>query len=135
MRCFNHPAREAVAIFTACDKAICPQYKLESENGFACQQSCAKILSEKKRPACQIGAPVKHRKTNEFSERFFLHRHGHPSYIFSLREFRLLYVLVFLLGAGFVVYGVITQFLNMILFFKSKKLQIYLEVNMETLTS
>jgi hypothetical protein len=48
MRCFNHPARQAVAIFTACDKAVCPEYKLESENGFAYQQSCAKILSEKK---------------------------------------------------------------------------------------
>jgi hypothetical protein len=46
MKCF-HPAGEAVAICKACSKAVCAESALESEYGVACQQSCAKTLSEK----------------------------------------------------------------------------------------
>jgi len=43
MKCFNHPAGDAVAICKACGRAFCAECVLESEQGVACQQSCAKV--------------------------------------------------------------------------------------------
>jgi uncharacterized UBP type Zn finger protein len=43
MKCFNHPAGDAIAICKACGRAFCAECVLESEKGVACQQSCAKV--------------------------------------------------------------------------------------------
>src|SRR5210317_1731947 len=40
---------------------------------------------------------------------------------FSSQGFGLVYDFVFLLGVGFTVYGVVAQFLNMLIYFKKKK--------------
>ena len=43
MKCFNHPAGDAVAICKAFGRTFCAECVLESEQGVACQQSCAKV--------------------------------------------------------------------------------------------
>ena len=43
MKCFNPPAGDTVAICKACGRAVCAECLRESEQGVACQQSCAKV--------------------------------------------------------------------------------------------
>ena len=40
---------------------------------------------------------------------------------FSSQGFGLVYDFVFLLGIGFIVYGIMAQFVNMLIFFKTRK--------------
>jgi hypothetical protein len=121
MKCLNHPEREAVAICKACGKAVCPECLLESENGIACQQSCAAALSEKNELFVELAGHLKNIKRMNFLGSFFSIGVGFLFMYFSHQGFGLVYDFIFLLGAGFTVYGIMAQFVNMVIFFKSKK--------------
>ena len=125
MRCFNHPARQAVAIFTACDKAVCPEYKLESESGFACQQSCAKTLSEKNELYTLQAAHLKNIKRMNVLGSFFSLGMGILFIYFSSQGFGIVYDFIFLMGAGFAVYGIMAQLVNLAMFLKSKGIKLH----------
>ena len=107
MKCFNHPLTEAVAICKACGKGVCPECGLESENGIACQQSCAKTLSDKNEMYAKQAAHLKNIKRMNFLGSFFSIGVGGLFIYFSSQGFGLVYDFVFLLGAGFAVYGII----------------------------
>jgi len=121
MKCFNHLEREAVAICKACGKAVCRECGLETENGIACQQSCAKTLSKKNKLHAKQAAHLKNIKRMNFLGSFFSIGVGILFIYFSSQGFGLVYDFVFLLGAGFIVYGIVAQLVNMVIFFKNKK--------------
>ena len=120
MKCANHLEKEAVAICRACGKAICQDCWLESENGIACQQSCAKSLAEKNELFVRLAEHQKNIKRMNFLGSLFSIGMGILFIYFSTQGFGLVYDFVFLLGLGFTVYGFVAQFMNMVIFFKSR---------------
>ena len=121
MKCFNHLEREAVAICKACGKAVCQECGLETENGIACQQSCINSLSKKEDLYTKQAAHLKNLKRMNLLGSFFSIGMGILFIYFSSQGFGLVYDFVFLLGIGFIVYGIMAQFVNMLIFFKTKK--------------
>ncbi len=120
MKCFKHQAREAVAICRACGKAACPECVLESENGIACQPSCAEILSRQGELRASHAAHLKNMKRMNFLGSLFSVGVGILFMYFASLGVGIVYDFVFLLGAGFVVYGIIAQIVNLFIFFKAK---------------
>jgi hypothetical protein len=120
MKCANHLEREAVAICKACGKAICQDCMHESENGIACQQSCTKSLAEKNELNVKLATHLKSIKRMNFLGSLFSICMGILFIYFSSQGFGLVYDFVFLLGIGFTIYGVVAQFVNMVIFFTSR---------------
>ncbi|KPJ99680.1 MAG: hypothetical protein AMJ60_04170 [Desulfobacterales bacterium SG8_35] len=120
MKCFNHPAREAVAICKACGRAVCPDCGLDSEGGIACRQSCAQALLDNNKLYAKQAAHLKNIKQMNFLGSFFSIGMGCLFIYFSSQGFGLVYDFVFLLGAGFTVYGIMAQLVIIFIFLKSK---------------
>jgi len=120
MKCFNHPASDAVAICKACGRAVCPECGLDSKNGIACRQSCAETLSDKNELYAKQAANLKNIKLVNFLGSFFSIGMGCLFIYFSSQGFGLVYDFIFLLGAGFTVYGIMAQLVILFIFFKSK---------------
>jgi hypothetical protein len=120
MKCYNHSEREAVAICRACGKAVCQECGLETENGFACQQSCAKSLSGIHEHYAGQAAHLRNIKRMNFLGSLFSIGMGLLFIYFSFMGSGVVYDLILLLGAGFTLYGVVAQLVNMIIFLKSK---------------
>ena len=120
MKCFNHPAGEAVAICKACSKAVCAECVLETEHGVACKQSCVKSLSEKNELYTLQAAHLKNFKRMNVLGSFFSLGMGMLFIYFSYKGFGIVYDFIFLMGTGFAVYGIIVQLVNMVIFLKSK---------------
>ena len=121
MKCYNHPERDGIAICKACGKAVCHECAQESENGITCQQSCNNRLSEKKSLYSLQTAHLKNLKRMNLLGSFFSIGMGLLFIYFSSQGFGLVYDFIFLLGVGFTVYGIVAQFVNMFIFFKSRK--------------
>ena len=121
MKCFNHHAKEAVAICKACGKAICPECALVSENDITCRQSCAQTLSEKNALHTKQIAHFKNLRRMNILGSVFSIGMGILFIYFSSLGFGLVYDFVFLLGVGFAVYGIMAQLVNMVIFFKNKE--------------
>ena len=121
MKCYNHSERDSVAICKACGKAICHECARESENGIACQQSCINFLAKKKELSIDQAAHLKNLKRMNFLGSFFSIGMGILFIYFSSQGFGLVYDFVFLLGIGFTVYGVVAQFVNMLILLKERK--------------
>jgi len=121
MKCYNHPEREAVAVCRACGKAVCQECGLETGNGIACRQSCAGILAEKTEHYSRQVAHLKNLKRLNFLGSLFSIGMGLLFIYFSFMGYGVVYDLILLLGAGFTVYGMVVQLVNMIIFFTSKK--------------
>ena len=121
MKCLNHPARDGVAICKACGKAICRECAQESEGGIACQQSCIDTLSKKNELYSKQAAHLKNLQRMNFLGSFFSIGMGILFIYFSSQGFGLVYDFIFLLGVGFTVYGIVAQFVNMVIFFKKGK--------------
>ncbi|MFC1826418.1 hypothetical protein ACFLZQ_00595 [Thermodesulfobacteriota bacterium] len=121
MKCYNHPERDSIAICKSCGKAICHECAQESENGIACQQSCRNSLSKKKELYINQAAHLKNLKRMHVLGSFFSIGMGLLFIYFSSQGFGLVYDFVFLLGVGFTVYGVVAQFVNMLILFKARK--------------
>ena len=120
MKCFNHPAGEAVAICKACSKAVCAECVLETEHGVACKQSCVKSLSEKNELYTLQAAHLKNIKRMNVLGSFFSLGMGILFIYFSSQGFGIVYDFIFLMGAGFAVYGIMAQLVNLAMFLKSK---------------
>ena len=120
MKCFNHPAREAVAICMACGRAVCPECGLDSEDGIACRQSCARILSKQKELHAKQSAHLKNIKNMNFLGSFFSIGMGCLFIYFSSQGFGLVYDFIFLLGAGFAAYGIMAQLVIIFVFLRTK---------------
>jgi hypothetical protein len=120
MKCFNHPAREAVAICRACGRAVCPECSLESVNSIACRQSCVTALSEKKELEAKQADHLKNIKRMNSLGSFFSIAVGILFVYFSSLGFGAVYDFIFLLGAGFAVYGIMAQLINLLMIFKSR---------------
>src|SRR6185503_8137471 len=45
MKCFNHPAIDAVALCKNCSKGLCHECLVELENGIACKASCVEEVT------------------------------------------------------------------------------------------
>lgn len=121
MRCFNHPERDAVALCKACGKAVCPDCAIESQNGFACQQSCTQTLIERHELHDKQAVHLRNIKRTNLLSSLFSISFGILFIYFSSQGFGLVYDFVFLLGVGFTVYGLIALLVNMFIFLKSKK--------------
>lgn len=121
MKCFRHIEKEAVAVCRACGKAVCPECAIESENGIACRQSCAESLAEKKKLNTKQAEHLRSMKRMNFLGSFFSIGIGMLFIYFSFNGIGLVYDLIFLLGAGFTVYGIMAQLINMVIFLKLKK--------------
>ena len=121
MKCYNHPERDAVAICKSCGKAICHECAKESENGVACQQSCINSLSKKNELYAKQAAHLKNLKRMDILGSFFSVGMGILFIYFSTQGFGLVYDFIFLLGVGFIVYGIVAQIVNMLIFFKTRK--------------
>lgn len=121
MNCFNHPEKNSVAICKACGKAICHECALETEDGIACQQSCSNSLSKKNELYKKQAAHLKNMKRLSLLGSFFSIGMGILFIYFSYQGFGLVYDFIFLLGVGFTVYGIVAQFVNMLIFFKTKR--------------
>jgi hypothetical protein len=120
MKCYNHSARDAVAICRACGKAVCQGCVLETEYGFACQQRCTKTLSGINEHYVGQAAHLKNFKRMNFLGSLFSIGIGLLFIYFSFMGYGVVYDLILLLGAGFTLYGVVAQLVNMIIFLKSK---------------
>ena len=123
MKCYTHPERDSVAICKACGKAICHECAQESKDGIACQQSCINSLSKKEDLYTKQAANLKNLKRMNLLGSFFSIGMGLLFIYFSSQGFGLVYDFVFLLGIGFIVYGIMAQFVNMLIFFKTKKIR------------
>ena len=123
MKCYNHPERDSVAICKACGKAICHECAQESKDGIACQQSCINSLSKKEDIYTKQAAHLKNLKRMNLLGSFFSIGMGLLFIYFSSQGFGLVYDFVFLLGIGFIAYGIMAQFVNMLIFFKTKKIR------------
>jgi len=121
MKCFNHPEREGVAICKACGKAICHDCAQESKGGIACQQSCINSLSKRDELYSKQTAHLRNLQRMNFLSSLFSIGMGILFIYFSSQGFGLVYDFIFLLGLGFTVYGIVAQFVNMIIFFKKRK--------------
>jgi hypothetical protein len=120
MKCFNHPESEAIAICKACGKAVCKECGLESENGIACQQRCANTLSTQNELYAIQAAHFKNIKRMNIMGSLFSIIMGILFIYFSSQGFGLVYDFIFLLGAGFIVYGIVAQVVNLLIWMKSK---------------
>jgi len=118
MKCLNHPERDAVAICLACGKGVCRKCVHVSEAGIACQQSCVKTLSEKNELYARQAAHLKNIKRINLLGSFFSIGMGLLFLYFASQGFGLVYDFVFLLGCGFLVYGIVAQIVNVVIFFK-----------------
>ena len=121
MKCYNHPEREAVAVCRACGKAVCKECGLETGNGIACRQSCTDILAEKTEYYSRQAAHLKNLKRLNFLGSLFSIGMGLLFIYFSFMGYGVVYDLILQIGAGFTVYGMVAQLVNMIIFFTSKK--------------
>jgi len=121
MKCCRHPVSDAVAICKACGRAVCPECVLASEHGIACRQSCADILSrEKDILAKQVSHCMNLQRLNFFGS-LFSFGIGILFMYFSAMGDGPVYDLIFLLGAGFAVYGFVVLLVNMVEFFQKRK--------------
>ena len=120
MKCYNHPARDGVAICKACGKAICHECALESEGGIACQQSCLNSLSNKTKYYSKQTAHLNNLKRINILGSFFSIGMGTLFIYFSSQGFGLVYDFIFLLGVGFIIYGFVAQFVNMFIVKKTR---------------
>ena len=123
MKCYNHPERDGVAICQACGKVICHECAQESEEGIACQQSCSDSLARKKELHTKQAAHLKNMKRMSILGSFFSIGMGILFIYFSSQGFGLVYDFILLLGVGFTIYGVVAQFVNMLIFFKTRNKQ------------
>jgi len=121
MKCFNHQEREAVAVCRACGKAACQECVIETENGIACRQSCAGSLAERAEQIAGQAAHLKNLKRLNFLGSLFSIGMGLLFIYFSFLGYGVIYDLILLIGSGFIVYGIIAQLVNLIIFLKSKK--------------
>ena len=121
MKCYNHSEKDSVAICRACGKAICHECALEYKDGIACQQSCIDSLSVKQDLYTNQAAHLKNLKRMNFLGSLFSIGMGILFIYFSFLGFGLVYNFVFLLGIGFTIYGIVAQFMNMLIFFKTRK--------------
>jgi hypothetical protein len=120
MNCYNHPEKDAVAICRACGKAVCRKCGLETENGIACQQSCANQLAKQEELNSTFSAHLKSIKRLNFLGSLFSIVMGLLFMYFSTLGYGIVYDFVFLLGGGFTFYGVVVQFVNLVIFFKAR---------------
>ena len=121
MKCYNHPDKDGVAICQACGKAICHECAQESEAGIGCQQSCIDSLARRQELHIKLAAHLKNMKQMDSLGSFFSIGMGILFIYFSSQGYGLVYDFVFLLGVGFTVYGFVAQFVNMLIFFNSRK--------------
>ena len=121
MKCFTHQEIEAVAVCKACGKAVCNECAIESENGISCQQSCSNVLLYKNELYAKQVDHLKNIKRMNLLGSFFSIGVSILFIYFSSQGFGLVYDFVFLLGAGFMVYGIVALLVNMIIFFKARK--------------
>lgn len=121
MKCYNHPERDAVAVCKACGKAVCHACGIETGHGFVCQQSCAESLAEINMLQASQKAHLKNIKRINLLGSLFSIGMGLLFIYFSFLGYGLVYDFVLLLGAGFTVYGVAAQLVNLVIFFRSKQ--------------
>jgi hypothetical protein len=121
MKCYNHPDKDSIGICLSCGKAVCHDCARESEDGIACQQSCINSLSERKAFYSIQATHLKNLKRMNLLGSFFSIGMGILFMYFSSRGYGLVYDFIFILGVGFIVYGIVAQLVNMIIFFKNKK--------------
>ena len=121
MKCYNHSERDAVAVCKACGQAICHTCSIKTGNGFVCQQSCAESLAELNMLQTSQKAHLKNIKRLNLLGSLFSIGMGLLFIYFSFQGYGLVYDFVLLLGAGFTVYGVVTQSITLIMFFRSNK--------------
>ena len=123
MKCYNHPERNPVAICKACGKAICHECSQETESGIACQQNCVDSLIEKKKLQTKLATHLNNLRRQSLLGSLFSIGMGIIFIYFSTRGFGLVYDFVFLLGIGFMIYGTVAQFVNMLIFLKNRNTQ------------
>jgi hypothetical protein len=121
MKCFKHQTREAVAICKACGRGVCSSCALESENGIACRQSCAGTLAEESSLSAQQAAHYRNLRRQNLAGAFFSIGMGILFMFFSSWGSGLVYDFIFLLGAGFAVYGIVVLLANMVIFLQATK--------------
>jgi len=122
MKCYNHPEKHGVAICKSCGRSICHECAHESGAGIACrQESCINSLSEINEFHAGQAAHLKNMKRLNFLGSLFSIGMGILFIYFSSRGYGLVYDFIFLLGVGFIVYGIVAQFVNMIIFFNTRK--------------
>ena len=122
MKCYNHPGKDSVAICKSCGKGLCHDCVQESEAGIACRlKSCMNSLTDKSEFHARQSDHLKNLKRLNLLGSLFSIGMGILFIYFSTRGYGLVYDFVFLLGIGFIVYGVVAQFVNMIIFFKTRK--------------
>jgi hypothetical protein len=122
MRCFNHPDRQSIAICKSCGKGLCHDCFHESEAGISCRlENCKYSLSERKEFYTKQAAHLRNLKRLNFLGSFFSIGMGILFIYFSSRGYGLVYDFIFLMGIGFIVYGVVAQIVNMIIFFNTRR--------------
>ena len=121
MKCFYHPEREAVAICRACGRGVCRACALETETGIACRPDCAEGLSEKRALHAGLADSLRSAKRLNILGSLFSIGMGVVFLYVSFLGFGLVYDLILLLGIGFIVYGVVAQLLNIIIFLVARR--------------
>ncbi|MDX1777001.1 MAG: DUF2180 family protein [Desulfobulbales bacterium] len=120
MKCYNHPESEAVAVCLACGKGVCRQCVFASENAVSCREKCSAVLSSRDELQARQAAHLKNVKRMNLLGSLFSLGMGALFIYFSYQGFGLVYDFVFLLGAGFAVYGIVALCVNMFIFIKVK---------------
>ena len=121
MKCYNHPERDGVAVCKACGRAVCHECAKESEEGFACQQSCIDSLKKRNDLYTKQAAHLKNMKRINVLGSFFSIGMGILFIYFSYQGYGLVYEFILVLGIGFTVYGVVAQLANIFAFYILRK--------------
>ncbi len=121
MKCYNHPARDGVAICKGCGRAVCHECARESDETIACRQSCIASLAERNDLYTRQTAHLKNMRRMSILGSFFSIGMGILFIYFSSQGYGLVYEFIFILGIGFTVYGVVAQLVNIFTFFISRK--------------
>ena len=122
MKCYNHPEKHGVAICKSCGKSLCIECLHESGAGIACnQESCINALSQKNKLHTMLAEHLQNMKRVNILGSLFSIGMGIVFMYFSSRGYGLVYDFIYLLGIGFIVYGAMAQFVNMIIFFKKRR--------------
>lgn len=121
MKCFNHNDKESIAVCKACGKAVCRECARETEHGIVCQKSCLNSLLETHALQSRQAAHLKNMKRMSHLGAIFSICMGILFIYFSSLGYGLVYELIFYLGVGFTLYGIVAQIVNMFIFLISRK--------------
>lgn len=121
MKCFNHPDRDTVAICMACGRAVCRECAHDSGYGTYCRESCQRVLTERHELQTMQGSQLKHAGRMALLGTLFSLVMGIIFIIFSQAGFGIVYDLVFLLGWGFIIYGLVALLVYFIVLKRRKR--------------